>query len=339
MGAASFIPHSLKPSPDAACYSILGFDPLEFYTGPGPLEALALGLEQNDRSIAFRCNFVTVFDNTLVDPCAGEISNKEALFLLTDLNEQLSSEKIKLFANRGYKNILIVDDADLTDSLKTWEWAPPKNLAGQKMDKVFSKNTAGDFLTGLIDRSHALLDSHEINRVRVDLKENPANMIWLWGQGKKPKLPSFAQATGHEAVAVCNADFAKGLAKALGMRSTENLDQALGNEFVFVYQGLTDSFDKYANLKTRIKCIEEFDALLVSKITREIEGGSDIRVCVSGVCAASDAEKTFVCGRVPFLMCGKGIEADETTTFNERISSQSNWIVDKGVELMGSFLK
>lgn len=339
MGAAIFTPHSLTPGPDVACYSILGFNPTEFYTGPGPLEAAALGIDQNDRSVAFRCNFVTVLDESLVDACAGNISDKESLLLVGDLNKKISNPKIKLFANHGYKNILIVDDGDRVEPLSQWESAAPRDLVGQKIDKILLKNSAGGLVASVMQQSHALLDGHEINRVRVDLKENPANMVWLWGQGKRPKLPSFAQRAGRDGTAVCNADFAKGLTRCLGMRQAPDLDSALDDDFVFVYQGLENALDRHVSLKERIKWIEEFDALFISKIVKETEKDSEVRICVSGDSAVSSAQKKMMHGRVPFLMVGKGIEADEAVAFNEKTAAQSTWIVDKGETLMGSFLK
>ena len=59
-------------------------------------------------------------------------------------------------------------------------------------------------------------DGSYLVRVRVDLGENPANAIWLWGQSADAKLPSFTTLLGMKGVAVAGAPLAKGLAKKAG---------------------------------------------------------------------------------------------------------------------------
>src|SRR3989338_8883145 len=75
VGTVALVPHSLSPAADVAMFSLLGYDPQEFYTGLAPLEALAMGLSQNDPDVAFRCDLVTVADGRMVDDTAGNISS------------------------------------------------------------------------------------------------------------------------------------------------------------------------------------------------------------------------------------------------------------------------
>ncbi len=339
VGAASFAPHSLAAGPDTACFSILGFDAVECYSGIGPLEALAAELRQDDQTIAFRCNFVTVLDNVLVDACAGNIPRKEASFLIEDLNKGPLASKMKWIPLGGYKSVLMVRDPDLTDQLDALESTPPRNLVKQRINKFWSKGGGGALLQDITDHAKKILEGHEINRVRIDLKENPANMIWLWGQGKRPKMPAFKQRYGQSAALFSDVDFVKGLGCALEMTLASDLDEGLESSFLFVYQGVEDSLDKEPSLKSRIKLIEDFDSQIVSKVVRRAAQDPDTRVLVSGDCPYLFSKQAFVHGRVPILLWGKGVEQDGANSFNEKIASQSNWIVEKGQELMGTFLK
>jgi len=45
VGLTNHVPDSLPPGSEVACMSLLGYDPLRFFTGRAPLEAAAKGIE------------------------------------------------------------------------------------------------------------------------------------------------------------------------------------------------------------------------------------------------------------------------------------------------------
>lgn len=67
---------------------------------------------------------------------------------------------------------------------------PPHDISGQSISKNLPRGDGAEGIIKLMEESRKILDKHEINQVRVDLKENPANMIWLWGQGENPLSPA-----------------------------------------------------------------------------------------------------------------------------------------------------
>ncbi len=64
--------------------SLLGYDPLEHFTGRAPLEAAAQGIELGPDDWAIRCNLVTIEDQVMRDFTAGHISTAEAAELIAD---------------------------------------------------------------------------------------------------------------------------------------------------------------------------------------------------------------------------------------------------------------
>ena len=66
-----------------------------------------------------------------------------------------------------------------------------------------------------------LLQDHEINQVRVDLGENPANMVWLWGQGTQAKMEGFKKRYGLSGSVVSAMEFTKGIARAVGLTAVD----------------------------------------------------------------------------------------------------------------------
>ncbi len=58
--------------------AILGYDPVKFYPGRGPLEAANMGIVLDSSDVILRCNTVTVEDGVLVDYSGGHISSGES---------------------------------------------------------------------------------------------------------------------------------------------------------------------------------------------------------------------------------------------------------------------
>ncbi|MGH7197699.1 MAG: hypothetical protein ACREH5_03045 [Candidatus Omnitrophota bacterium] len=340
VGSALFTPAALPATSDVACMSLLGFDPAEFYTGIAPLEALAMGVPQDDSQVAFRCDLVTVSDEFLMDTSASYITPKESRLLVEELNRKISNGKARFYAGEGYKNILLISDPENVDKLDGLECAGPRGLVGQKFVKHLPKGAGAAFLTDLMDQSKEILENHEINRVRIDLNENPANMIWPWGQGKKPKMPSFRQRYGLDGAIVSSSDYVRGLGKALGLETEKGLEESLAEkDFVFVYLESSGDLYKRYDRKAKIKFIEDFDSSVVGNAVRFAEGHPELRLFVSTDTASSTAKRALLHGHVPFLVQGSGVEAEEAGPFNEKTAALSKWVFDRGHQAMETFLK
>src|SRR6185503_3580521 len=65
VGRANNVPASLPPGSDVATLSLLGYDPLVYFTGRAPLEAAAQGIPLAANDCAIRCNLVTIENQTM----------------------------------------------------------------------------------------------------------------------------------------------------------------------------------------------------------------------------------------------------------------------------------
>jgi 2,3-bisphosphoglycerate-independent phosphoglycerate mutase len=215
LGQIDTIPLGMTPASDVANMSILGYDPKKYYTGRGPLEAANLGVVLKDNEIAFRCNLVTVNEDIMNDYSAGHISNKEADSLIQFLNDTLRSKSYRFFSGVSYRHLFVI--ADEGSGLMDVKCTPPHDILNKYVSKNLPKGDNAQVLVDLMTRSKELLSGHEINKVRVDLGENPANMIWLWGQGKKPIMPTYKERFGKTGAVISAVDLIKGLGRILGL--------------------------------------------------------------------------------------------------------------------------
>lgn len=337
MGRVLFVPPTIHSSSDVGCMAILGYDPKNFYTGIAPLEAVARGIDLKDDDVVFRCDLVTVSDDTLVDNRASVISPREAKLLVEELNKKLSDKKIKFYPGDGYKNLLVISDPDISDHLDELECASPRTFLSKKYTDHLPKGVNAPVVIHLMTKSREILENHEINRVRIDLKENPANMIWPWGQGKRPRLPMFKDRLQVSGAIVSDASFMKGLAKSTGLDVAKSFDSAISeHDFALVYKESISDIYRYHDVKTKIKLIEEFD-VLIGEMIKKIK--TDARILVTSDYPSPLRKVMPAQGQVPFLISGSGVEADEYFSFNEKVASQSKIIYEDGYKLIEYLLK
>ena len=66
-GMVQTIPQGMPPGSDIGNLSLLGYDPAQIFSGRAPLEAANMGVFLNDNEVAFRCNLVTLKNDTMND--------------------------------------------------------------------------------------------------------------------------------------------------------------------------------------------------------------------------------------------------------------------------------
>jgi len=351
VGTAKNVPRGMTPASDVANLSILGYDPMKYYCGRGPLEAANLGVELTDKDVAFRYNTVTISDGRMMDYSAGHITSQESKVLAELLNEKIGSERFRFYPGVSYRNLLLVhcDTSRQADMLAEVNCYPPHDI----LDRQISKHLPDDAeLVDLMEKSRDVLESHDINKVRIDLGQNPANMIWLWGQGKKPDMPRFQDAFGVGGGIISAVDLIKGLGLILGLEVAEvpgatgyydtnydgkaeaALDILSRKDMVFVHVEAPDEAGHNGDIREKIKAIENFDHKITGRIIKELTDKSDYRVLILPDHPTPITKRTHTSDPVPFAMAGTGIKPDEVTVFSERSARAGSLRLDKGSMLM-----
>ena len=102
IGLVKTVPNGMKPGSDVANLSVIGYAPEKYYSGRSPLEALSIGVDMLEGDVAVRTNLVTlsdeedIYEKTMVDYSAGEISTAEATELIKAVKEGLNSEEFSV---------------------------------------------------------------------------------------------------------------------------------------------------------------------------------------------------------------------------------------------------
>ncbi|OGO07543.1 MAG: cofactor-independent phosphoglycerate mutase [Chloroflexi bacterium RBG_13_60_13] len=352
LGSVRTIPPGMPPGSDVATLSILGYDPRRHYTGRGPLEAAKLGVEISPQEVAFRCNLVTVDDGRLVDYSSGHISSAEASDLIGFLQRELGTESVRFHPGVSYRHICVIKDLALMHVGCT----PPHDVIGQPIEKNIPAGREAELLRDLMIRSHRLLDGHEVNRARVRRGEKAANMIWLWGQGGTPQIPSFKERFGIGGGVISAVDLVKGIACLIGLDSIEvpgatgyyDTDYAAKGsyavkcldreEFILVHVEAPDEAGHNGDLDQKIKAIESFDQHVVGPVMRQFGGQPGFRALVLPDHPTPIHLRTHTAEPVPFAWYGPGLSKGGASAFSEREADVSDLIVEHGYQLMERFI-
>ena len=369
VGRAVTVPRGMSPASDIANLSIFGYDPKKYYTGRGPLEAANIGVDLGKDDVAFRCNLVTVADGTMADYSAGHITTKEASIIIDYLNEKMGTKWARFYHGVSYRHLMVLKTNYLTkgtakgtaltpsDFMET-DCLPPHNIVDMKVVKNLPKGKGRDILVKLMEASRPLLEAHELNKVRIDLKENPANMIWLWGQGIKPSMPNFVDKYGVNGAVISAVDLIKGIGRIVGF-DVINVPGATGyydtdykakaeyaikaleeKDFVYLHVEAPDEAGHNGDIRAKIAAIENFDKLVVGTILDEFKHkGVDYRVLVMPDHATPITLKTHTRDAVPVAMFGTGIEPDEVRVYTESAARASKLSFKNGADIMKYFIK
>lgn len=355
VGTARVLSDRMPLAADASLFGLLGYDG-KLYTGRGPLEAANLELTLDDKEVAFCMNFITEAAGALADPTAGNIGTREAKALVNFLNKKVASDFVRFFSGSGYRHIAVIKDAHGFEALSA-KTNPPESVTGQKIESGLPKGPGEELLRKLMFDAKLLLQDHEINQVRVDLGENPANMIWLWGQGRKPALKPVRELyeIGGGAM-VAAREYAKGIGRLAGLTVMEvkeegeepavfyeriskvALDALEEKDLVCIHLHQPDEAGRAGDLKGKISSIEAIDYFVLSKLRKYLERSKDARLLVTPCHATLWKMKSLVRDAVPFVITGKNVMADEIERFSEVASKTSELKISKNTELMPFFI-
>ncbi len=359
LGLAKTVDDSLSPGSDVANLSVLGYDPLQYYSGRSPLEALSIGVELKDTDVTFRSNLVTLSDEatfsdkTMVDYSAGEITTEEAAALISTLQKELNMPGFSLYAGISYRHLLVWDQGTTEVTL-----TPPHDISKRKVTEYLPKGEKSKLLLDIMEQSHKILSNHPVNQDRIKRGKNPANSLWIWGEGTKPSLDSFKGKFGVSGTMISAVDLLKGIACGTGMQVAEvpnvtgNIDTnfdgkaeaailalSSGQDFVYIHVEAPDECGHHGQCDLKVRAIELIDEKIVGPVMDYLEkSGEDFRVLLMPDHPTPLALMTHVKDPVPFAIYEKNQKGGSGLAYTEKNAAEAGLFVEKGCELMEKLL-
>lgn len=348
LGLVRTVPAGLPAGSDVANLCVLGYDPREYYTGRAPLEAASLDIDLRDGKVAFRCNLVNIDGGTMNDFTAGHIGTDEADRLIKALEQGLGDEATAFHTGLSYRHIVVTTGIALDA-----ECTPPHDITGKPIKGSLPRGADADYLNRLMERSVEILDGHPVNAARIERGLLPANMIWLWGQGTAPSMPTLKQRYSIDGAVITAVDLIKGLGKYAGLEIIEvpgatgyldtnfrgKADYAIAAlerlDFVYIHVEAPDEASHSGDTAAKIMALEQIDNELLGTLLAGLEAFDDYRLLILPDHATPLELMTHTDAPVPCIYYdSRNPEPDAATRFNEAQAEANGPLVDNGWELM-----
>ena len=359
-GMLKTVADGFHPGSEVANMSVMGYDLPTVYEGRGVLEAASIGVDLQPDDMAMRCNLVCVEGELLKNHSAGHISTEDADVLIKYLEEKLGSDKVHFYTGVQYRHLLVIKGGD-----KHVACVPPHDVPLKpfrpnlvKALRPEAEETAA-LLNDLIMKSQELLANHPLNLKRVAEGKDPANSIWPWSPGYRPKMeplsdkyPSIKKGSVITAV-----DLIRGIGHYAGLRCID-VEGATGlyntnyegkaqaaiealktDDFVYLHIEASDEAGHEGDVPLKLKTIEYLDRRAVGPIYEAVKDWDEpVAIAVLPDHPTPCELRTHTAEPIPFLIYYPGIEPDNVLTYDEVACQKGEYgLLDKD-EFMNLFM-
>lgn len=315
----------ITPGSGPGHLALFGYDPTtsEADIGRGVLEALGLGLDVGQGDVAARGNFATVNQaGELTDRRAGRIPTAECKRLCAKLspaleNADLGGVKASIHAGEGYRFVVLLKGPGLHAAVADTD---PQKLGVPPLQAQATADVA---------EPTAAASRRLIKILEEALADEPkANSALLRGFSQRPHLPKLDELYGLRAGAFAGYPLYRGVAGACGMRVIP-CGARIGDilpvvaehwnefDFFFIHVKQTDQAGEDGDLDTKVKVIEEVDAVLPDLLAMGPDSlGPDV-IAVTADHSTPAPMKAHSWHPMPLLIHAKHCLVDKTQRFHE----------------------
>jgi len=358
-GLLKTVADGFHPGSEVANSSILGYNQHLVYEGRGPLEAASIGVELEEGDLALRCNLICLEGDLLKNHSCGRLETEEGDMLIQYLQSELGSERVHFYTGVQYRHLLVIKGGD-----KRLQCTPPHDVPLKPWRDYMLKaacpeaEETAQLLTDLILRSQDLLAKHPLNIVRQQRGMDPANCIWPWGGGYRPKMVPLTTTYPQikKGAVITAVDLIRGIGHYAGLRVI-NVPGATGlwdtdfrakaqaaiealqtDDFVYLHVEASDEAGHDGDLHMKLGCIEHLDHLLLAPIMEAFEG-KDLAIALLPDHPTPIKLRTHTAEPIPFCIYRPGIEPDEVQTFDEIAAKEGCYGTLEGDQFINEFMK
>ena len=317
-GLTRTIPDGYPPGSDVGTLSVLGYDPRRYHTGRSPIEAASMGVELAPDDVAFRCNLVSLGRTddgaeTMADFAAGHISSADAAELIQALDDEVGGGAFAFYPGVSYRHLLVWRGGK--EGMTT---TPPHDITGRPIADSLPQGEGAERLRELMRRSREIFASHPVNARRVADGHTQVSSIWLWGQGRRPAVPTLAERFGVSGAVISAVDLVRGIGVLAGLEVIEvpgatgfldtnylgkaeyGLDALREKDLLFLHVEAPDEAGHMGAADKKVQALEDFDEKVVGTLLAGLPALGDWRMLVMPDHATPVAIKTHADDLVPF---------------------------------------
>jgi len=204
-----------------------------------------------------------------------------------------------------------------------------------------------------------VLKDHPVNLRRIAEGKRPANSVWFWGEGSRPKLERFEKLYGLKGAVVSAVDLIRGIAKCAEMevlevegatgyidtcfeKKTEAALDALkrGSDLVYMHFEAPDECGHRNEPENKVLSIEYIDRRVLAPLIAGLkEIDEPYRILVLPDHPTPIVTRTHASDPVPYLLYDSSAEADSgVECFTEKTAASAGRLIDPGYTLMARFV-
>lgn len=359
-GLLQTVQKGFHPGSEVANSSILGYDQNLVYEGRGPLEAASIGVELADDDLALRCNLVCLEGDLLKNHSCGRLETEEGDILIRFLQEKLGSDRIHFYTGVQYRHLLVIKGGN-----KHLRCTPPHDIPLKPWREHMLQAECPEaeetalLLTDLILRSQELLAYHPLNIERQERGLDPANCIWPWGGGYRPKMKPLTETYPQikSGAVITAVDLIRGIGRYAGLdiihvpgatglwdtdyrgKANAAIDALRTKDFVYLHVEACDEAGHDGDMQLKLNCIKNLDHELVAPILDEVgKWNEPVAIALLPDHPTPILHRTHTAEPVPFCIYYPGIEPDGVLTFDEVAAKEGAYGLLEGDGFIREFM-
>jgi 2,3-bisphosphoglycerate-independent phosphoglycerate mutase len=229
---------------------------------------------------------------------------------------------VEFYQGLSYRHLMVVRNRDL--DLQT---TPPHDISGRKVAEYLPQGRDAALINEIMQDSR--------DAFRQDTGQ--ATSIWLWGQGKRPAMPSYQELYGLKGAAIAAVDLIKGIAGCAGMDIVEvpgatgfidtnfegkaryGVDALRDHDYVFIHVEAPDEAGHMGRLDYKLSAIESIDSIMLPILMQGAKELGDCRILLTPDHPTPLRVMTHMAAPVPAIIWGTGIEPDSNMVYTENM--------------------
>ena len=297
----------------------------------GPVEAAALDVDMSEGGTWYRGTFVTVDEGVVREEEVAGLGLEETRALCETMAEAGCGEGLSLYVLGPGALSVHVPHAGAD-----WpEGVPPRLARGRPLSELLPGPDEATGYGACLASTLPALAGHAVNEVRVDLGENPANALWLWGGGTAEALGPLRAQSRPEGLVLSRGRTARAVANLTGMGYLEHQDpfadepesralpvvplvEALrGRDLILVHVPSPHEMGGYGDATRKVRALDRLDMNLLAPLKTVLDAYRPYRLALLPDGAVSSDTGLPLADALPVLLAGEGIEPDEVDRWDE----------------------